>query len=304
VIVGHVSFSRTLLGLWRPLTGVAAWSLAVTAAHHLRPDAPVWIAPMPLTLAGVALGVILTFRNNAVYERYWEGRILWGRLVNASRTFVRQLVTFLRADEGAPDAAEREAFLRETMRCAAAFPHALRHGLRGEDPSLELMELLSAEEVARVRRLRNVPAGVLMLLGERVGAARRRGWADPIAAAQFDDTLTELATIQGGCERIRNTPLPPVYTHIAHRVVALYCGLLPFGLARDLGPVTPAVVLLIAFAFLLLSRITLLLENPFGLRANDLPLTALSRMIEADLRQSLGEEKVPPPVEPERGILL
>jgi putative membrane protein len=143
-----------------------------------------------------------------------------------------------------------------------------------------------------------------MLMGEQLGEVRQRGWVDPILIANLDETLTELATIQGGCERIRNTPLPPVYTDIGHKIVLVFCALLPFGLVRDLGPLMPPAALVIAFAFLLLSRISLLLENPFGLRPNDLPLTSLSRVIEIDLRDALGEEDVPRPLQPEAGILL
>lgn len=309
IVSKKVSVTRALLSLWRPLTCVLIWSVVITALHWRFPKWELWISPMPLSVAGVALSILLAFRNNATYERYWEGRTLWGRLVNASRSFARQLVVFFHHVPGEPGqlstfCIEREQYIREMTYRVIAFAHALRHHLRNEDSELELRELLPEWELVRLRRMSNVPAGVLMLLGSGLAHARREGWADTITLSALDETLTELATIQGGCERIKNTPLPPVYSQIGHKVVHLYCALLPFGLVTEVQLLTPIVVLVIAFAVLTLSRITLLLENPFGLRANDLPLTALCRTIEIDLRQALDEAEVPPPVAPVHGILL
>lgn len=266
------------------------------------------MSPLPISVAGVALGVLLAFRNSAGYERYWEGRTLWGRLVNASRSYVRQCISFLRIPHGPHENSQlefqqREEFIRRMTYRVIAFAHALRHHLRNEDPFLELVDLLPVEEIARLRRARNVPAVLLVQMGEQLAEARQNGLLDSILLGTLDQTLTELATIQGSCERIRNTPLPPVYTDIGHKVVLVFCALLPFGLVRDLGPLMPPITLVIAFAFLLISRISLLLENPFGLRPNDLPLTTLSRVIEIDLRDALGEDDLPQPLQPVAGIL-
>ncbi|MBC8104018.1 MAG: hypothetical protein H7Z41_15705 [Cytophagales bacterium] len=312
IVSKKISGYRTFVSLGRPLSLTLLWATAVAVVHWRFPQGLIWMSPLPITVVGVALGVLLAFRNNAGYDRYWEGRTLWGRLVNASRSFVRQLVSFLRTDEGAAEGQpvnygeheEREEFLRGIAYRVMAFAHALRHHLRGEDPFLELIVLLPADEIAHLQRVQNIPAALLMLIGKQLAGARRRGWLDSVLIVALDETLTELAAIQGGCERIRNTPLPPVYTDIGHKIVLVFCFLLPFGLVRDLGPLMPPAVLVIAFAFLLLSRISLLLENPFGLRPNDLPLTSLSRIIEIDLRDALEEEDVPQPLQPEAGILL
>jgi putative membrane protein len=305
IVSKKISGYRTALSLGRPLSVTFFWALIIALIHWHFPQGLIWMSPLPLTVVGVALGVLLAFRNNAGYDRYWEGRNLWGRLVNASRTFVRQSVSFLRSDDGSHhDLEEREEFIRSMAYRVMAFSHALRHHLRHEDPFLELIVLLPPDEIARLQRIQNVPSSVLMLLGEQLIEIRRRRWLDPILIASLDETLTEFAAIQGGCERIRNTPLPPVYTDIGHKIVLVFCILLPFGLVRDLGPLMPPAVLVIAFAFLLLSRISQLLENPFSLRPNDLPLTSLCRVIEIDLRDALGEDEVPKPLQPEAGILL
>lgn len=306
IVEKQISGYRTIISLWQPLSLTLLWATAVATIHWRFPQGLIWMSPLPLTVVGIALGVLLGFRNNAGYDRYWEGRTLWGRLVNASRSFVRQASAFLRTADGeeTETGRERARFIRAITYRVIAFSLALRHHLRRDDPFLELGALLPPDEIARLRRARNVPSVLLVLLGEQIGEARRSGWLDSILAASLDETLTEFATIQGGCERIRNTPLPPVYTDIGHKIVLAFCALLPFGLVRDLGPLMPPATLVIAFSFLLLSRISLLMADPFGRRPNDLPLTALCRTIEIDLRDALGEEDLPDPLQPESGILL
>lgn len=310
IVSQTISIRRTFWTLGTPLTSLAAWALGVAIVHHFYPESRLWVSPLPFTVAGAALSIFLAFRNNAAYDRYWEGRSLWGRLVNTSRSFTRQLITYLREEtdpitpcEEKP-LSEREQFIRRMSYRVIAFVHALRHHLRGEDPTLELADLLDPMELEQVSKKRNIPNAILLLLGAQLAVARRRGWLDSIQLSSLDVTLTEFANIHGSCERIRNTPLPPVYTGVADRVVLVYCGLLPFGLVVELGLLTPLVVTVVSFAFLVLSRISSLLENPFGLRPNDLPLTALSRTIEIDVRQSLDEKDTPKPVEPINGILL
>ena len=315
IVSKKISLVRTVASTRRPLIFTLVWAVFVSVIHWKLPQGLIWMSPLPLTTAGVALGVLLGFRNTVGYSRYWEGRSLWGRLVNASRSFVRQGSAFLllgppdrlhdtlSADKPA-EAAERKAFLQSMIYYAIAFPHALRHHLRGEDPFLEITPLISDEAFVRLQRVQNVPAGIVVLLGEHLAVARQRGWIDTILLAHLDQTLTEFAAVQGGCEKIRNTPIPPVYTDVGHKITIAFCALLPFGLVRDLGPLMPPAVLIIAFVFLLLSRISLLLENPFGLRPNDLALTAICRVIEIDLRDALGESNVPQPIQPENGVLL
>jgi putative membrane protein len=118
----------------------------------------------------------------------------------------------------------------------------------------------------------------------------------------LEASLTTLTDIQGACERIKSTPIPYSYTVLLHRIVAVYCTLLPFGLMDSIKWATPAVVLAISYCFFGLDAIGDELEQPFGVDINDLPLKAISRTIERNLRERLGE-KVPPPVAPARGVL-
>ena len=97
-----------------------------------------------------------------------------------------------------------------------------------------------------------------------------------------------------GCERIANTPIPFTYSVIIHRIIYLYCLLLPFGLLDSTGVMTPVIVAFIAYTFFALEALGAEIEEPFGTEPNDLPLDALAWTIEATLRESLGETDLPP----------
>ena len=147
-----------------------------------------------------------------------------------------------------------------------------------------------------------LPTAILQGTADRLKAAR--GSYEPVHLLALDGSLTDFSDIQGGCERIKNTPVPLSYTMLTHRIVMVYCATLPLGLIDTVGPFTPVAVLIIAYAFLGLDSVGSQIEDPFEEDPNDLPLAAISRMIEVNIRQRLGETALPPMLKPERGILL
>ncbi len=291
-----------LLKIWRRLTVLTLVGLAVAVAWETGVLGGHTLTPTPFTLVGFALSVFLGFRNSAAYDRFWEGRKLWGQLVNTSRTLTRQVTTLV----AAPDEADREdvrTFQRAFVLRVAAFAHALRKHLRDRRDLSGLSGLLPEAETAALAREVNPPAAILQTLGEQLALAARRGWVDRYYVANIDRELTALAEIQGGCERIRSTPIPHAYKVLMHRTVAAYCFALPFGIVDQTARMTPLVVLLVSYAFLGLDGIGDELEEPFGLERNDLPLDALTRMIEVNLRQRLGDEALPPLLGPVDKVL-
>ena len=131
---------------------------------------------------------------------------------------------------------------------------------------------------------------ILLLLGRWVRARQDEGACGEIGAAALDSKLSGLADVLGGCERLAGTPLPFPYVIMIHRTVYLYCILLPFGLYRDIGPMTPVISVLIAYTFLAFEALARELEEPFGTDPNDLPLDAMSSMIEETLFEMAGVE--------------
>ncbi|QEM69374.1 bestrophin [Geobacter sp. FeAm09] len=264
---------------------------AVYLTHGMLFAIKITMTPIPFSLIGLALAIFLGFRNNASYERYWEGRKLWGELMIACRTVTRQMQTFV----GGNDAAEAR---RRMAYRAIAFAHALRHHLRGSDPREEVGALLTAGERTSFEGAVNKPDFLVRRM-----AADLRGLADerainPLYAARIDETLTSFATILAGCERIKQTPIPFSYTLLIHRTAYLYCFMLPFGLVDSIGFMTPFVVGLISYTFFGLDALGDEIAEPFGTLPNDLPLAGICRGIEISVREALGEEELPEALAP------
>ncbi len=267
------------------------------------------LTTIPFSLMGLALGIFLGFRNNTSYDRFWEARKLWGALVNTSRTITRQILTLIN-DPQSPASGnvpaendELVVYRREMVHRVVAYVHAFRHHLRDQDRIDDLSPMLSNDEIQSLRGEINRPIAILQRLGDRFRDAYRKGWIHPQHVPVLEQSLVTLTDIQGGCERIKSTPIPLSYTSLIHQIVAIYCLTLPFGLVKSVGAFTPVVVAIVAYAFYGLDEIGDEIENPFGTDPNDLPLSALSTMIEVNLRQRLGESNLPPLHKPKSGVL-
>ncbi len=290
--------------IWMRTLTVTAISIAVTFAYREVPALHYSITTTPFVLIGLPLGIFLGFRNNTAYDRFWEGRKLWGSLVNTARSLTRQIITLIEpqpeADDKAPEAIRAHEVAMVHM--LIAYAHSLRHHLRESDPFSTLARILPEQEVVRLRGESNVPIAILQRMAGLMVEARRKHWIHALHVPVLEQSLTALTDIQGGCERIKSTPIPYSYTVLMHRIVAVYCSLLPFGLDETIGWATPVVVLFVSYALFGLDAIGDEIEQPFGLDPNDLPLSTISRAIEANLRTRIGEE--PPSLfEPRDGVL-
>lgn len=295
---------RALPHIWLRTFAVTAFSLIATLLYQEVPAFHYSLTSMPFTVVGLALGIFLGFRNTAAYDRFWEGRKLWGQLVNTSRSLTRQVLTLL-----VPNDAENEqerAELRELqlrmVHAVIAYAHAFRRMLRKEDPIERIRELLPEEAVERLRAEENVPFAITQLLGEWILEARKRGWVHPMHVPQLEASLCSITDLQGGCERIQSTPIPFSYTVLLHRIVAVYCICLPFGIDEAVGWARPVVVMVVSYAFFGLDQIGEEIEDPFGRDTHDLSLAAISRTIERNLRRRIGEP-VPAPLAPRNNVL-
>jgi putative membrane protein len=261
---------------------VLAISSAVTwtrgrAFGHLVP-----LTITPFTLLGVSLAIFLGFRNSASYDRFWEGRKLWGTLLNVSRSLVRQSLSLTPLEA-------KDARILEWIDLLAAFTHALRHQLRQSQPANDLQRLLPAERQTQLAMARYRPAVILTYLGQWVRARKTEGLYGEITAAAFDQNLGILSDVLGGCERLANTLLPYPYAIMIHRTVYLYCFLLPFGLVGSIGIMTPLISVLVAYTFMALECLAAEIEEPFGTSENDLALESMSLVIENSMREMVGQ---------------
>ncbi len=241
--------------------------------------------PAPLTLFGFVLALFLGFRNNTSYDRFWEGRKLWGALLNTSRSLTRQALTLKNTKES-------QVSVAEFIQLLGAFILALKHQLRGTDAGEDLKERLNEDNLKIVSAAKYKPAVIMRLLAEWVQKAKDEGSIDTIQQARFDENFDKLSDIVGGCERIVSTPLPYSYRVLLHRTVYIYCFLLPFGLVDSLRWFTPLIVVFVAYTFVAFEAIADEIEEPFGTEANDLALNSMSVMIEETIHEMAGEEFV------------
>lgn len=290
---------KAILKLHSPmLLLVGAIAVAVVLIDRYA-DVKMPSSATPYSIAGVALAILLGFRNSAAYDRWWEGRKLWGGIVNASRALGRQVTTYAKTS-GDMTADDLKQFQTEILHRQVAWLNALRCQLRGQDPLGELDGLITAEEKASLADQKNVPFALLQINGKALAEAANKGIIDERRLESIDRTLSELVALQGGCERIKGTPIPPAYGFFTLGFTRAYCCALPIGLVEHLGIATAVVVVALAFMFSVLGTIGKFLEDPFTTAPNALALTAICRNIEINLRQALGEKDIPPALKPYR----
>ena len=182
-----------------------------------------------------------------------------------------------------------------------AWAHALRCTLMQDDPMPYIERTLPADAVRRVVAANNIPFAIQREMSQILALEVRGGRLDPVSSAAINSVLSALADAQGGLERIRNTPMPRQYVAFPRIFVAIYCFLLPFGIVPDLNILTPLGSAVIGLLFLTLDISGRHLESPFARSAHEVPMTAITRTIEADLEQSLDHRDPPVPIRPALG---
>jgi len=264
------------------------WTIAVVTAHHFW--APLQISSLLHSLVGLALGLLLVFRTNASYDRFWEGRKLWGGIVNETRNLVRGAVVLLRG--------ERD-LLEEITRWTAIFPYAAARGLRGQPGLGPLTAGLPADEIAAVDQSQHAALAVSVRMTDALNRARQRGAISDIVYTALDQNTQLLVDYLGGCERIRKTPLPFAYVVHLRRALVLYCYTLPFALVSTYGWYTILDVLIVSYVFFGIEEIGVEIEGPFGHDDNDLPLDDICETIHRNVYAVAGIESLPRELMPE-----
>ena len=296
IVARRLDVRRILVSAGRPLAVLFAYDVVVTVLFVVFGQRWVGVDNLPLGLLGSAVVVVVGLRNNISYARWWEARSLWGSAVNNSRSLTRGALAMLGREGEAGRAAD-------LVHLQIAWAHALRLALLRQDPWDELERWLPAAMLARVRKANNIPNALQAEQGRLLAQAAQAGALDPVWLATLDGTLSALANAQGGLERIKNTPLPRQFDQFPKMFVAAYCLLLPVGLVSDLGAITPIGSTVIGFAFYTLDQIGRDLEDPFEGTVHDVPMAAITRTIEVDLQQMLGESDVSRPLAPVNGVL-
>ena len=268
---------------------VIAYSVGIVVLyqnfHVTRISIPVAVP----ALLGTIISLLLAFRSNQAYDRWWEARTLWGAMVNDSRSISRQILSFV---ENPYQLAEIEAFKEKFIKRQIAWCYALSQALRGFNPRKGLEEFLSFEEMAFIKKRKNVTASLLELHGMDLKKALNEGWINKYQQIEIDKTLSALCNHMGGCERIKNTVFPVTYSKYISMSIHLFIVLLPFGLIEYFGYMEVPLVVAIAAFFLLVEKMAVHLQDPFENKPTDTPTTTICRTIERDLLQMLDDNKI------------
>ena len=251
---------------------ITLFSLAIYFFKGKIFDYKVHLNPTIFTLIGLALAIFMGFCNSASYDRYWEGRKLWGLLVIETRSLTRQILSFI----DGPSIEEKQKIIK----LISAFGWSLNYQLREKSGTEHLSRLLTPEQVEKLKDKEFVPSIILGFIADWFKEQNRKGYIDTIILSQLDHQLNQFSSISGGCERIHNTPLPFAYSVLLHRTVYFYCFWLPFGLVDMLSWMMPLIVVLISYTFIALDAIIQEIGEPFGEEENDLALNSICRTIE------------------------
>ena len=262
------------------LVGLFTAVVGYVEVRYLQLSKNSYVSNLPVmhSLLGFAISMLLVFRTNTAYDRWWEGRKLWGQLVNVSRNLAVKVAAMV-----PPEQSTTRAFFE---RLVGTFPDELRRHLQLEKTRLALDEK-PHPEIPDFDRSKHVPSQIVSLMQHRV---QRMYHDKDITGDQLIVLNTELVQfldICGACERIKNTPIPYSYSSFIKKFIVIYVLTLPFGFAFSLGYIAVPVVMFIFYVLASLELIAEEIEDPFGKDGNDLPMERLAQMIKRNVEEIL-----------------
>jgi putative membrane protein len=330
ILTRRIPLSQLLrFGLYLSSFG-AGWAAIVYALYTYLGWTFLRLPFLPIATIGTAVAFYIGFKNNAAYERFWEGRKIWGGVVNSSRTWATFVVSYIHPGDTSEEAHTKR---QELIYRHLAWINALRLQLRKtsrfynkparatrlrlekhadhmrNDWDKEIAPFLAEEEFQNVTAMANSATHLLTKQGTELSDLVRGKKLDLFHQIAMMEVVEEFYTLQGKCERIKNTPFPRLYAEYSRWFTRVFVMLVPFGLldvfARHTSSLgftwssllfaVPMVLsaALITWVFLSMESIGDASEDPFERSMNDVPMNALCRTIEIDLRQMLGETDLP-----------
>lgn len=273
-----------------------------------------WGVPVSITaVLGTALSILLGFSNSQAYDRWWEARKIWGSIVNDSRSFAKQVITFIQFEDDHHHNATREIRKKIIYR-HLAFINMLRLQLR-EEKSQEkinavLNEFLSEEEQHAVKGCHNVATQLIKNQATDIRKMYDKKLLNEYMFVQLDLYLSHLYTYQGQAERIKKTPFLPTYHFFSKVFLYFFITLLPFSLLSDVDQAATTwmmlpITVLIGWVFHMIYMNGHVYAYPFDNTPFDTPMTSICNTIEIDLKEMLGDDdSIPLKMMPHKGILM
>ncbi len=230
------------------------------------------------SLLGVVLGLFLVFRTNSSYDRWWEGRKLWGSFVNNTRNFAHKLSAFL--EKG--DTENRRWFALMVPNLVIALKEHLRGGVK-----INELEVAGDDFLQTLGNVKHIPNKLSSMMYDRVNQLYKKNSFSGDQLLLLDRELKEFSDIVGACERIKNTPIPYSYSMYIKQFIFIYVITLPVSFVTTTGYLTVPIVILVTFVLLSVELIAEEIEDPFGRDINDLPTDELAEKITDNVREIL-----------------
>ncbi len=230
------------------------------------------------SLLGFVLSLLLVFRTNTAYDRWWEGRKLWGELVNNCRSLMMKTNSFLPQSEVELKTNIRILITNYVFALKEHLRKGVKPNLLDEHPSLSLFQL---------NEINHVPNKILLQLYNEVNFLQKNGFITDEKMMLMDHELRSFANVAGACERIKSTPIPYSYSTFIKRVILIYMITLPIGLVEEFKWITIPIVLFVFYAFAGLELLAEEIEDPFGKEDNDLPTDEIAERIKKNLIEIL-----------------
>ena len=301
LLINNLRLSRLLIYTWKTDLMLAASCTAAYFANEYLVKSSLQIPPLLPTIMGTAIAFFIGFNNNQAYSRWWEARIIWGALVNDSRSWARSILNYLSPVESLSEpisTIQKIMILRHI-----GFIYALRTSLRKSNDE-EYKKFLSEEDKTEIKNHINIPNAIVSLQSRDLQGLSTAGSMDGLRFTQFNQLIVNFTDSMGRSERINNTVFPTVYIYFTRIFIWLFVVLITLVFSNEVGPWSIFMAWLIGFVFHSTHSSGMLLMNPFESIPSGIPLNSITRSIEINLLQMLGEKNIPEPVKPIDGEYL
>ncbi|MBN3874885.1 bestrophin family protein [Nostoc sp. JL33] len=265
-----------LKAIYKHILWCGAFGFLISLLYHFK--VPVSQPILGSVIPSIVLGLLLVFRTNTAYERFWEGRKCWGSLVNNIRNLARQI--WVSIDEISPEDKDNKI---TALNLLVAFAVTTKLHLRGEAVNRELEDLMPSSKYRKLKIMNNPPIEVAFWIGDYLQQQYHRNCLNSYQLTSMQELLNNLVDNLGACERILKTPMPLAYSIHLKQLLLLYCFLFPFQIVESLGWWTGLIAAFVGFTVFGIEAIGLEIENPFGYDPNDLPLDTICQTMKRNI---------------------
>ena len=271
--------SDTLSKLWKELIAIGLLTLGIAhlEVKYIENTEPFDSLMQVYSLVGFALSLLLVFRTNTAYDRWWEGRKKWGELVNNTRNLSLKINTVCANKE------DRKYF----KRMISNYPFAMKEHLRS---GVDLNQLdLTEEERNEISNYDHKPNYILKRIYERLQGLKEDGALSEEGYIVVDTNMKTFSDIIGACERIKNTPIPYSYSIFFKKFIFIYVTTLPLAFVNSFGYYSSLVSIFVFYILVSMEILAEEIEDPFGMDDNDLPTDGLSQKIKDNVHEILAD---------------